>query len=153
MRRRMMLLSALLLLACNLDTPTNAPVSDNPSDPSTETFASNLNIDIASMTKTAMGDYYKDLKPGSGPALSGPQVVILSYETFLKNGAEVDQQVNEQLDLGTVIRGLQDGLVGMQAGGERVVVVPSANGFGPYPQLGIPANSTLVFDVLLKLIP
>ena len=153
MRRRMIPLAALVLVACNLDVPGNDPAADNPSDPATETFASNLNINIAEMTKTSLGDYYKDLKPGTGPALGGPQVVILSYEAFLKTGVEVDQQVNEQLDLSAVVRGLQDGMLGMQAGGERIVVVPSANAWGAFPQPGIPPNSTLVFDVLLKTIP
>ena len=105
------------------------------------------------MTKTALGDYYKDLKVGTGPALAGPQIVIFSYETFLKSGILVDQQIGVQQDLNLVVRGLQDGIVGMQAGGERVIVVPSALAFGAFAKPPIPANSTLVFDVILNNIP
>jgi hypothetical protein len=44
--------------------------------------------------------------------------------------------------------------VGMRVGGERILVVPSALGYGPRTDLpGIPPNSTLIFDVKLNLIP
>jgi FKBP-type peptidyl-prolyl cis-trans isomerase len=155
MRRRLMLLAVLGLAACNLDVPlgnpTNAP--NDPSQPDTETFAANLNINISQMTKTSMGDYYKDLKVGGGATLTQPQVVIFSYETFLKTGVLVDGAVNLQQDLSQVVRGLQDGMIGMQEGGERVVVVPSALAFGDLGKPPIPPNATLVFDVLLKTIP
>jgi FKBP-type peptidyl-prolyl cis-trans isomerase len=130
---------------------TSAP--DQPSDPAAETFADNLHINISQMTKTALGDYYQDLKTGSGPALTGPRSVVFSYETFLKTGVLVDQQVAVLRDLNTVVRGLQDGMVGMQVGTERIIVVPSALGFGSNALPPIPANATLVFDVILNQLP
>jgi FKBP-type peptidyl-prolyl cis-trans isomerase len=154
MRRFAIAIAALGLVAC-LDTgTTDGSVSSDPSDPATETFTGfNPPIVISQMTKTAMGDYYLEEKVGTGPALSGPQIVILSYETFLKNGLIVDQQVGAQTDLSQVVRGLLDGMVGMRVGGERVVVVPSANAFGSFAKPPIPANATLVFDVVLADIP
>ncbi len=154
MRRWAMLLSVLALAACNLDVPQpnqNAP--DDPSDPDTETFAASLNIHIGSMTKTAEGVYYSDLRVGSGPVLAAPQVVVFSYETFLKTGVLVDQAQDDEQDLNGVVRGLQDGMVGMQAGGERVIVVPSELAFGQFGKTPIPPNATLVFDVILDIIP
>jgi FKBP-type peptidyl-prolyl cis-trans isomerase len=152
MRRLSIAIAALGLAAC-LDTPTTDSGNSNPSDPATETFAANLHINISQMTKTALGDYYQDLKVGTGPELAGPQIVVFSYETFLKTGVIVDQQLSVLQDLTKVVRGLQDGLVGMQPGGERVIVVPSALAFGSFAKPPIPANSTLVFDVILNQIP
>ncbi len=155
MRRLLMLLAVAGLTACNLDVPqdaaNNAP--DVPSQPDTETFAANLNINISQMTKTAAGDYYKDLRQGSGATLTTPRIVVFSYRTFLKTGVIVDQAVSLQQDLNQVVRGLQDGMIGMVEGGERVVVVPSELAFGQLGKPPIPPNATLVFDVVLNTIP
>lgn len=154
MRRRLMVFGLLVLAACNLDVPqdnNNAP--DQPSDPDTETFAASLNIHIPQMTKTAMGDYYRVLRAGSGPPLTSPQIVVFSYITYLKTGVVVDAVNQLQQDLATVLRGLQDGMMGMQAGEERAIVVPSENGFGQFGKPPIPPNATLVFDVVLDQIP
>jgi FKBP-type peptidyl-prolyl cis-trans isomerase len=153
MRRFAIAIAALGLVGC-LDTPTDSSTTSNPSDPATETFTGfNPPIVISQMTKTALGDYYLDEKVGTGPVLESPRIVVFSYVTFLKNGFVVDQQLGAQQDLNQVVRGLQDGLVGMRAGGERVVVVPSALAFGSFAKPPIPANATLVFDVVLSDIP
>jgi FKBP-type peptidyl-prolyl cis-trans isomerase len=152
MRRAALVVAALFLAACLGSTDTTIP-DDNPSDPATETFGANLNINISQMTKTDLGDYYKDLKVGTGAQLVAPSVVVFGYETFLKTGFLVDQQIGLQKDLNTVVRGLADGMIGMREGGERVIVVPSALAFGRFAQPPIPANATLVFDVILSTLP
>ncbi len=154
MRRFAIAIVALGLVAC-LDTgTTDGSAPNDPSDPATETFTGfSPPIVISQMTKTAAGDYYQDEKVGTGAALAGPQIVVFSYVTFLKNGVIVDQQINVQQDLSQVVRGLQDAIVGMRTGGERVIVVPSALAFGAFAKPPIPANSTLVFDVVLNDIP
>ncbi len=154
MRRLLQVTAALSLTAClnlNVDSPTAA---NSPSDPATETFASSLNINIATMQKTASGVYYRDATVGTGDQLASQTKVIVSYLLFLKTGALVTQSLNETEDLTTTITGFKDGIVGMHVGGERIVVIPSALAYGPRTDLpGIPPNSTLVFDVKLNLIP
>jgi FKBP-type peptidyl-prolyl cis-trans isomerase len=153
MRRSVIIVAAVALASCLSSNDSTLP-PDEPSDPATETFADNLHINLSQMTKTALGDYYMDLKVGTGAALSGPQVVVFSFQTFLKNGVLIDQQLGVLKDLNTVVRGLQDGMVGMQVGTERVIVVPSALALGRIGQPPIiPANATLVFDVILNQIP
>lgn len=147
MRRLSLVLGLVLLSACNLDVATTP---DQPTDPAKETFASSLNIDISQMTKTADGDYYKDLKVGSGDALTAPGPVDMEYAGYLKTGALFDQGTLTQFDLRGSVVGLQDGMIGMRAGGERVIVIPSELGYGSTPVGSIPPNSTLVFDVALQ---
>ncbi len=153
MRRFAIAIAALGLVGC-LDAGATDTTPSDPSDPATETFTGfSPPIVISQMTKTALGDYYVDEKVGTGPVLESPRIVIFSYVTFLKNGLVVDQQLGAQQDLNLVVRGLQDGMVGMRAGGERVVVVPSALAFGSFAKPPIPANATLVFDVVLSDLP
>lgn len=51
--------------------------------------------------------------------------------------------------LGQVILGWQEGLVGMQVGGRRLLVIPSSLGYGenPPPGSGIEPGETLIFVV------
>lgn len=155
MRRILGFVGALSLSAClnlNVDAPNSA--ADQPSDPATESFASSLNINISTMQKTSSGVYYKDLKVGDGDSLSTQGSVVVSYLVFLKNAALVAQQVNLAETLTAEPQGFRDGVAGMRVGGERILVVPSALAFGPRSDLpGIPPNSTLVYDVILGLIP
>lgn len=155
MRHILALVGALSLSAClnlNVDQPTAAP--NNPSDPATETFASSLHIDLSKMEKTSSGVYYQDLKPGTGDSLSTQGNVTVSYLVFLKNAALIAQQVNLTESLSVEPQGFRDGVAGMRVGGERLLVIPSALGFGPRTDVpGVPPNSTLVYDVILGLIP
>ena len=146
----MLAAAVLSLSACNLDVVDPAAENPNPSDPATESFNPNMKIDISTMTKTAAGTYYKDVTVGTGTTLSGNAVVTMSYLGLLKDGSWFAQAEDQTVVLGTLVGGLQDGMPGMRVGGERVIVVPSALGYGPVAYGGIPANSTLVFDVILK---
>jgi FKBP-type peptidyl-prolyl cis-trans isomerase FkpA len=138
------------LNGCNLSTD----VPDQPTDPATETFASNLQVNIATMTKTTAGTYYRDLVPGTGAEIAGIPSIVISYQAYLKDGSLVAQLNSVQQLLGSLIPGLRDGMQGMRPGGERLIVVPSELAYGNATTVpGIPPNSTLVFDMLFKAYP
>lgn len=140
-----MLAGTLTLSAC-LDV---AQPVDMPTDPATEVFASNLGIDISQMTKTANGDYYRDLDVGTGAALTASGTVIMSYAAYLKDGTIFGEEESVQVDMRNTPLGLQDAMIGMHEGGERIIVIPSEFGYGAAGTTGVPPNSTLVFDVRL----
>jgi FKBP-type peptidyl-prolyl cis-trans isomerase FkpA len=54
------------------------------------------------------------------------------------------------LGAGMVIRGWDEGVAGMQVGGERTLIIPAELGYGARGAGGvIPPNATLQFDVQL----
>ena len=131
-----------------------------PSNPSEETYAANLNVDIASMTKFDDHLYYKDINVGTGtPTAARGKVITVTYSGYLVNGALFDTNVGQD----SLVVPLNDGLIagwvlgiaGMKPGGIRKLVVGSVYGYGSVEQSGpgrttIPPHSTLVFDVHLK---
>ncbi|HWH50393.1 MAG TPA: FKBP-type peptidyl-prolyl cis-trans isomerase [Gemmatimonadaceae bacterium] len=122
------------------------------SDPATETFASSLGVDLASMTKVSPDLYTKDLTVGTGAAVANNTSVTATYTGWLTNGTQFDSNVGGtpipfQVGAGQVIRGWDEGLVGMRVGGERLLVIGSALAYGAGGRGPIPLNATLVFHV------
>ena len=118
-----------------------------------EAFAASLGVNIPQMTKTPGGDYYKDITLGTGTTLTNQANVVVDYVGYLKNGVQFDSGSAVPFDLRRLVFGFGDGMIGMKVGGERLIVIPSDNGYGPYSNGPIPPNSTLVFDVKLRSIP
>ena len=144
------LLGAVALTSClslNVDTPV-----DQPSDPATESFNAALHIDISQMQRTPSGVYYKDGPLGTGTPFTGLGTAVVSYIGYLKNGVVFQQGDNVQITLANEIIGLREGLQGMLPGGERLLVIPSALGFGSSSG-AVPPNSTLIYDIILDAAP
>jgi FKBP-type peptidyl-prolyl cis-trans isomerase len=100
-----------------------------------------------------------DVKVGTGPAVKAGDMVTVHYVGKLGDGTVFDtsktggQPFDVQVGKGMVIKGWDVGLVGMQVGGVRQLVVPPDEAYGPNG-MGkvIPPNSTLYFEVeLLKI--
>ena len=98
----------------------------------------------------------EDLQVGSGAtALDGKRVSI--HYTGWLNGAKFDTSLSRKplefrLGAGEVLRGWDQGIVGMKVGGRRKLTIPPALGYGTKGSLGgaIPPNSTLVFEIELQ---
>lgn len=97
-----------------------------------------------------------DLEPGSGQAAkNGDCLVVKYYGTLAANGELFDENFTKTtafgllLGQGQVITGWDKGLVGMQSGGIRRLVIPAAQAYGAQERPGIPASSDLVFVVKL----
>jgi FKBP-type peptidyl-prolyl cis-trans isomerase len=48
-----------------------------------------------------------------------------------------------------VVRGLNEGIIGMKVGGKRRLTIPPILGYGNQSRPGVPANSTLVYEIEL----
>lgn len=154
MKRFVMLLAAVVSLSsCNLDVANPYAVTDEPSDPTKESFDPSLKVDIGSMTKSPAGAYYRDTREGTGATLTGNTVVVVSYLGFLRNASQFAGISDQTIALDGLVGGMQDAMRGMKVGGERLIVVPSSLGYGSVGTSRVPPNSTLIFDVILKNIP
>lgn len=143
-------LALALVTACSLSP---SEVKNEPSDPTKETFAASLGIDIATMQQTALGVFYRDSIVGTGTLVTETTPnVAYRWRLYLKNGSVVAQDpgtpdVVVLADISPV--GLKDGIIGMRVGGKRLLVIPSALGFGNALVAGVPANSTLIYSITL----
>jgi peptidylprolyl isomerase len=99
----------------------------------------------------------KDVIPGSGrPAKAGDTVTVQYVGVLCRNGKQFDaswdrgESFSFPLGGGQVIRGWDQGLVGMKPGGRRLLIIPPGLGYGDQSSGPRPANSTLVFVVDLE---
>ena len=112
------------------------------------------------LQQTASGLQYEDTVTGTGAtAVAGKQVTV-HYTGWLyqngQQGAKFDSSKDRNdpfvfgLGAGMVIRGWDEGVQGMQVGGQRTLIIPPELGYGAYGAGGvIPPNATLKFDVEL----
>lgn len=104
--------------------------------------------------KLAGGVTIEDRTVGSGPTAQPGSRVSVRYIGKLLNGKMFDSNTKGKpftfkLGVGEVIKGWDVGVAGMAVKGERRIVVPASSAYGKQSLPGIPANSTLTFDVKL----
>jgi FKBP-type peptidyl-prolyl cis-trans isomerase len=107
-------------------------------------------------TRTVSGLEYWDIKVGTGKTAERGKTAIVNYTGWLTNGKKFDSSIGREPfpveDLGNapVIKGWNEGIIGMKVGGKRQLRIPPdlAYGANGYPPV-IPQNATLIFDVEL----
>lgn len=104
--------------------------------------------------KVVQGVTIDDKKVGTGPAAKKGDRVGMRYIGKLKDGKVFDSNkkgkpFSFKLGAGEVIKGWEIGIQGLTVGGERRITVPAHLAYGSKSLPGIPANSTLIFDVKL----
>lgn len=113
--------------------------------------------DVASLTVT-------DLTVGTGTEATAGRTVTVNYTGWLYSAGAPDNKGQQfdssltpgrtpfpfRLGVGSVIRGWDQGVVGMKVGGTRRLVIPSSLAYGSSGSSGvIPPNAALVFDIEL----
>ena len=106
----------------------------------------------------------KDLEPGKGEdPVRFRSAVLVHYTGWTYDGCKADLKggmfdtstsravpFSFMVGVGRVIRGWDEGLIGMKEGGKRLLVIPPDKAYGAAsPTPAIPPNSTLVFEVTL----
>lgn len=105
-----------------------------------------------------------DIVKGTGEGISAGQQAVVHYTGWLYDPAAPEHK-GKQFDssrergkpfrfvigAGGVIKGWEEGVQGMQPGGQRQLVIPADLGYGPAGAGGgvIPPNATLLFDIEL----
>ncbi len=104
-----------------------------------------------------------DIKPGTGAEIKLRQKAVVHYTGWLFDAAAPENKGRKfdssrdhgepfefNLGYGEVIRGWDQGVLGMKVGEQRRLIVPASLGYGDAGAGGvIPGGATLVFDVEL----
>lgn len=142
-----------LISACSLVIASSA-CTKKTEEPSAETAKGNTMTATASTAVTSLKS--EDLKVGTGTEAASGKRVKVHYTGWLTDGKKFDSSVDRgqpfefNLGAGQVIRGWDQGVVGMKVGGKRKLTIPSDMGYGAQGAGGvIPPNATLVFEVEL----
>lgn len=146
--------------ATSASTDSSASSDDSSSDSSGKTVQPKVSgsLDAKPEISDASGDppsemVKKDIKVGSGKtAKSGDEVTVNYVGHNWSNNEEFDASWGKQaftfkLGEGQVIKGWDEGVVGMKEGGRRLLIIPPDLGYGAQGQGSIPANETLIFVV------
>lgn len=123
----------------------------------TEALAKYLAGNLGSeLQKTESGLQYVIHEEGSGPKPTPGQPVSVSYYGMLPSGEMFDnsyqagQPIQFILGAGRVIRGWDEGIALLNKGTEATLFIPPELGYGAQGQGPIPANSELIFHVVLE---
>ena len=157
--------TALMLTACSSSDETSTPAASKSSNSAPALTGTPVNVEVTGeagsepVVAITPGDPVTELQVtdvivGEGDAVQAGATVTAHYVGY---GAATGQMFDSSwvrgepatFPLPNVILGWQEGLVGMQAGGRRLLVIPAELGYGnnPPPGSGIEAGETLIFVV------
>lgn len=155
---------AVAAVACGVQRDTveesaPPPAAAAPAGPAEVTFAPELGVDLAAMTKLDDGVFVRDLRQGSGAAADSGTAVTVAYRAWLPDGTLFEQRPSDDgfgasefvLGENAPVPGLDTGIRGMRPGGVRLIVVPPDLGYDLIgrPE-GVPADAVLVFEITLR---
>jgi FKBP-type peptidyl-prolyl cis-trans isomerase FkpA len=135
--------------------------STGPAAPNCETIQPQQASVAGDTITTTTGLRYITTSEGSGVTAESCRQVAVHYTGYLTNGSQFDTSRDGNPfvfvpGIRNVIRGFEQGVVGMKVGGTRRLIIPPGLAYGSQPRINpqtgeevIPANSTLIFDVEL----
>ncbi len=105
---------------------------------------------------TESGLVYVDFEPGTGDVAENGATVAVDYTGWLQEtGVRFDSSISRAttfqvvIGAGSVIAGWDEGIVDLLEGGKRRLIIPPELAYGSQERGNIPANSTLIFDIVL----
>ena len=156
-----------LLLAVVATSASVALAQDKPAmTPATPAAPASATVATVATAPAAPAGELKiiDRQVGAGRQVESGRAALLQYTGWLydesapdNKGKQFDTSANRGLPfgfivgVGKVIKGWDQGVLGMKVGGKRTLIIPPQLGYGD-KDVGnglIPANSTLLFDIEL----
>lgn len=112
------------------------------------------------MQTTPAGARYRDLQPGSGEIAAPGDIATMHFTGWLDDGGSKGREIYNSRSQGApvsfvigterVMPGWNDGIVGMQPGGRRLLLLPPALGYGSRGvQDIVPPDTSLIFIIEL----
>lgn len=96
----------------------------------------------------------EEIRIGEGAEAVDQSILTVDYTGKLTDGSVFDSSKNPgrtpfrfTLGAGQVIKGWDEGMLGMKVGGKRILTIPPHLGYGNRDMGAIPPNSTLIFEV------
>jgi FKBP-type peptidyl-prolyl cis-trans isomerase len=148
----LLIATAIVAAACSSESP--------PVEPAATTPVAEAAVTVPPVTELQKVDVVK----GAGEGISSGQQAVVHYTGWLYEPSKPDHK-GKQFDssrergkpfrftigAGGVIKGWEEGVQGMQPGGQRQLVIPASLGYGERGagQGVIPPNATLLFDIEL----
>ncbi|SNX81306.1 probable FK506-binding protein 4 [Melanopsichium pennsylvanicum] len=137
-----------------VEKQTKSPKDSKPKSENVEKKTVEKPTTKTTTTKLPSGLIIEENSQGNGPACKAGQKVGMRYVGKLTNGKVFDQCTSGKpfyfkLGKGEVIKGWDEGVKGMKVGAERRLTCPPKLAYGNQKLPGLPANSTLIFDVKL----
>lgn len=107
-------------------------------------------------TTTASGLRYTDITVGTGPTPKFGEEVTIHYTGYLMDGKKFDSSRDRytpykfKVGSGGTLAGWEEGVLTMQVGGKRKLIIPSQLAYGERGvQNAVPPNATVVFEIEL----
>ncbi len=110
-------------------------------------------VDAADATGNLEKLIIDDVTIGNGDEVKVGDTVTVHYIGTLQNGQEFDNSNKRgqpfvfTVGEGKVIKGWEEGIVGMKKGGKRILVIPAAKAYGENGYGPIPGGANLVFAI------
>jgi FKBP-type peptidyl-prolyl cis-trans isomerase len=149
-----------LTLLVGLVLISNRPSPQTAQDYSSQPEGFNTNTPTANAPAETGGELkVETTKQGSGDkVVKEGDIISVHYRGTLADGTEFDnsfkrgQPYQFQIGYGNVIRGWDEGLLGMKVGEKRKLTIPASYGYRNQAVGSIPPNSTLYFETELMTI-
>lgn len=157
------LLLCVLLMSCGDDLPTIEEITaeqqaafEAQAAMDDMTIINYIDANGLEAEKTSSGLYYIITEPGGSEKPTATTNVEVCYRGYLLDGTEFDSSYNQSgvcsainFNLSGVIQGWTEGIQLFGKGGEGILLIPSALGYGTTGNGPIPPNTVLGFDVHL----